>query len=144
MLCGELTLEHTSLAPTLQFGSYHRGEQLFSFNQGHLHVSMRIAVEGQLLSYAGGQRIEYRKILVGYLLLHEVNLLRAGKVLGLRTSQYVVEFGNQFLDSRNKLDESFRDNNGTEVVAVFSTTGNCIGNIFHYVVESEFILLHLF
>ena len=121
----------------------HCRKQFLGLDERHLNVSVGIAVESQLTGYANGQTIEDGEVLGGKVTLGEVHLLVAADLLGLGQCQHIVQLGDELLDGRNELDDTFRNDNGAEVIAVGSTGGNGIGDVVDDVVETHGLLLNL-
>ena len=78
------------------------------------------------------------------MVFHEVNLCTTSQVLCLRSCQDIVQLSYQLLDSRDELDETFRNEHRTEVVSFSSTVGNSLSDISHNIVETHILLLNLF
>ena len=143
MLRGELTTECASLLHLLELLCHHRGEQLLGLDEAHLHVAVRIAVESQLTGHAHGQAVEHGEVLVGEMTLGEVHLLVAADLLSLRHSEHVVELGDELLDGGDELDDTLRNDDGSEVIAVGSTHGHSLGDVVDDVAEAHTLLLDL-
>ena len=75
--------------------------------------------------------------------LGEVNLLVAAYFLSLRQCQYVVELGNELLDGRDELNDTFGDDNRTKVVTVGSTYAYSISNVVNDIVKAHILSLNL-
>ena len=98
---------------------------------------MRVAVEGQLTGHTFGQagidgRILGRELADDIVAL--VGLLDVRELFGVG-SQEVVQFSNQALHGRDKLDQTFGDEDRTEVVALGSTVGHNLGDVGHDVIQ---------
>ena len=75
--------------------------------------------------------------------LSEVYLLVTADLLSLRQSKHVVQLSDKFLDSRDELNDTLRNDDGTEVVTISSTSGNSIGDVGNNVVEALCLSLYL-
>ena len=104
---------------------------------------MRVTVKGELTSHADRQAVEDSEVLLGEMTLGEVHLLVTADVLSLRHGKHVVQLGDQFLNSGDELDESLRDDDGTEVITLSGTCGNSIGDIGNDIVQALLLSLHL-
>ena len=104
---------------------------------------MWVAVESQLTGNTCRQTVEYSQILLGEVSLNKVDRLVTIQVLCLRQSQNVVQLSNQLLDSRNELDNTLWDDNGTEVVTISSTLANSVSDVSYDIVEAHTLLLDL-
>ena len=69
-------------------------------------------------------------------------LVGAADVLCLWQSEDVVEFGNELLDGRDELDDAFRNEHCTKVVAFSSTCSHSFSDVSHYVVERHGLGFH--
>ena len=58
--------------------------------------------------------------------------------------KHIVEFSNQFLHCWNELNQAFRDEHRTEVVAISSTVSHHLSDFSHDVVERLVVGFHLF
>ena len=142
VLSAELTYVLAFLLPLVELSSNHSREKFLSLDKAHLYVSVRVAIEGKLTSYACRQRVEYSEIILCEVCLHEVDLFAASEVLCLRSSKDVVELCDELLDSRDELDDTLWDEDCTEVVTVSSTVGNCLSDVSNDVVETHFLCLY--
>ena len=69
--------------------------------------------------------------------LHEINRLRTSQILCLRHRKHVVELSDELLDGWDELDYALRNDDGTEVVTISSTSGNGIGDVGNDVVKAH-------
>ena len=137
VLSSELAYILAFFLPGSQLGSNHFRKQFLSFDQRYLYVAVRIAVECQLTGYAFGQaginsRVGRRQLADDIVAL--VRLLDVRELFGVG-SQEVIQFGDESLHGRDELNQTFRDEDSTEVVALSSTVGHYLSNVSHDVVQ---------
>ena len=143
VLCAELR----SASCLLEALCHHAAEQLLGLDEAHLHVAVGVAVKTELACNVVGQALEHCEVVLCDVALYECYLLlRAAKLAALtcgRISQHFVELLDELLDGRDELDKTLWDEHCTEVVAVFCTAGDDVGDVVHDVVETHLLLLHL-
>ena len=140
----ELAYVFTFLLPGGELLGYHFAEELLGFDERNLHVAVGVALGGELLSDAFGERgvdgcIGGRKFFE-----HPSALLRGFHFLGLGGGKEVVELGDEFFERGDELDEAFGDEHRAEVIAGFGALGDNACDVSHHVVEALFLSLHFF
>ena len=146
VLRSELTYEFTFFFPCSKLSSYHFRQQFFCFNQRYLYVSVRVTVQRQLtcntLRQAGiDSRIFRRQFTDDIITL--VRLLNLREFFSI-FSKEVVQLSDQTFHSRNKLDQTFRDQNRTEVVALSSPVSYYLSNVSYYIVQRHIFCFNFF
>ena len=145
MLCGEFTNELASSLPLSQLLTNHLREQLLSLDQRNLYVSVRVAIQRQLTSYALGKRSIQLRVLLCQL-ADDVSTLLAlldHLELSVMLSQEVVQLSDQTLHCRNELDQALRDQHRTEVVTLSGTLSHDVGDISHDLIQRHVLCLNL-
>ena len=123
----------------------HLDEQFLGLYLRNHHVSVRVAVERELLGDTFRQRAEELAGSRGQFGLHVLTfgiVAVEGNEL-LVGSKHVVEFLNEDAHGGDELDEAFRDKDGTEIKACVRTGYNDLDDIFHDVVKGHLLGLHL-
>lgn len=104
---------------------------------------MRVAVERELACNAFGQSFEC--CLVGLAEVREdvlaLSILVEVLVIVAVSSEKVVEFLDEAADGGDELDESFRNEHCTEVVALACAVSNGCCNLLYNLVECEILFL---
>ena len=144
VLCGELADELAFLLHLIKLLADHLGEELLGLDEGHLDIAVRVAVQRKLAGDTGGQGIEGGEIGGTEVCLHVLDLVFAGDGLGLVGGEGVVELSDEFLDGGDELDESLRNDDGSEVVTACSTCGDGIGDVSDDLVQALLLGLDLF
>ena len=130
----------------LEAGADHFGEHLLGLNERDLDVAVRVAVVAELHLDSGRQRAEHRggfggEVLRGegdlVALLHRIDLGGVG-------GEQVVEFGDQHLDLRDELDESFRNQRDAEVHSGGGPGGDHHGDLLNDLGEGHLLRRDLF
>ena len=145
MLCGILAKELAILLPLSQLNANHIGQQLLSFNQRYLYVSVRVTLQSQLTAYALRQALEDGCI-GGRQLANDILDLLIGLnhvELSLVGSENVIQLGDKFLDSGDEFDQALGNQNGTKVHAACSTVGNNLSDISYDIIECLVLGLNL-
>ena len=105
---------------------------------------MGVTVETELTLHVGGQAVEHGQVVGSDIAGHEGNLLFcASKLTRFARSgigQHFVEFGNQFLDSGDELNQTFGDKHRTEVITIGSALSHDIGDVVHHLIQAHSLL----
>ena len=145
VLCAELAHILTFLLHLSELLSHHSGEEFLGFDKAYLYVAVGVTVEAELTLHVGGQAIEHSQVVGSNIAGHEGNLLFcACKLTRFARSgigQHFVEFGNQFLDSGDELNQTFGDEHRTEVVSIGSALSHDIGDVAYHFVQAHSLLL---
>ena len=130
-----------------QFRAQHFHQQFFGFNQRHLYVAVRIAVQHQLAGDAGRQGLHQAGQFGGQFGDDKRFLFRNGGHLGqfgFVVGQRVVKRADEFFHFRDKFNQPFRHEHHAEVFAGFGAFGNQLGQIVHHLAERHFFSQNFF
>ena len=146
MLRSELTNKFTFFFPCSELSSHHFRQQFFCFNQRYLYVSVRVAIQRQLTCNAFGQagidsRIFRRQFADDIITLVRFLNLREFLSIG---SKEVVQLSDQTFHSRDEFNQTFRNQNCTEVVALSSAVGYYLCNVSYDIVQRHIFCLNFF
>ena len=144
VLGGKLAVELAFLLPFSQFRSDHFRKELFSFNEGHLYISVRVALHRELLGNAFGQALIDSGILGREMLNHPSALGCCFNCFAFGRSEEVVEFGDELFHCGDELNEAFGNEHRTEIITVCGTLCHNAGDIGYDVVERLVLFLNLF
>ncbi len=106
---------------------------------------MGVAVECELTCNTGRERCIYGSRVLREVCDDEFTLLLGSPFCEIGSlCEQVVEFGDEVLHGRNELNETFGDEDSTEVVAVFSTFCNDVGYIVYNILKSLVLSFNFF
>lgn len=92
-------------------------DQLLCFNLGHLDVAVRVAVQQQLVGDISWQEVEERLGCFAQFLVDDAfELFR----VDVQASNYLVDLRDELIHLRDKLDQSFRNQHNSVILAFLS------------------------
>ena len=142
---GELAFVHAVGFQLCQALANHLNEQFLCLDLTYHHISVRVAVERQLLCNPLRQRTEQFARCGSQHRLHvlafRVVALQRSKFLVLR--QHVVQLLYQHTHSGDELNKSLGDEHGTEVQSGVRTVNNHLHYLLHNIVQRHILCLYL-
>jgi len=130
---GELAVVGACGLACLQVSGNHCGEQLLGLDEGHLHVTVGVALQEELLLDGLGKDGEHCHGFLGQACLDEgVLSLPGGKcveLLGLLPCQQLVDLCDQLGELGNELNDALGDDGNAEVPALCGTGSNGVCDI---------------
>ena len=145
VLGGELAVVLALCLPGCQLGGYHCRKKLLGLDEGNLDIAVRVAVEAELALDILRKGFKNSKILRSDVALHESYLLVLRRedagLAGCRVGEDFVEFCDKLLDRRDELDDSLRNEDGTEVVSCCGTFCNDFGDVGDHIVKRHILCL---
>ena len=133
-----LSTEFDLFAGCFQFSFDQFDEELFGFDERNLNVSVGVAVIGELELDRFGERCKDSLEVCGETVEDEFDLFifcfDGGEVFTFFCEE-VIEFGNEFLHFGDEFDETFGDQDNTEVFFVFSTFDHDVSDVGNDIIE---------